>query len=161
MQNFSLLKAVAASGRPVLLKRGLAATVEEWLFAAEYLAAFGAREIMLCERGIRTFEKATRNTLDLTVLPLLREWSHLPILVDPAHAAGIARIIPPLSRASIAAGADGVAVEVHPDPSVARSDALQALLPGEFARLVAEARVMAAVTGRRLHPPPSSLRGAL
>jgi len=156
MQNFSLLKAVAASGLPVLLKRGLAATVEEWLFAAEYLAAFGAREIMLCERGIRTFEKATRNTLDLTVLPLMREWSHLPILVDPAHAAGIARIIPPLSRASIAAGADGVAVEVHLDPSVARSDGPQALLPGEFARLVAEARVMAAVTGRRLHPPPGS-----
>jgi 3-deoxy-7-phosphoheptulonate synthase len=156
MQNFTLLKAVAGSGVPVLLKRGMAATVEEWLFAAEYLAAFGAREIMLCERGIRTFEKATRNTLDLTVLPLMREWTHLPLLVDPAHAAGIARIIPPLSRACIAAGADGVAVEVHPDPSVARSDALQALLPGEFARLVAEARVMASVTGRRLHPPPRS-----
>jgi 3-deoxy-7-phosphoheptulonate synthase len=154
MANFTLLKAVAASGKPVLLKRGLAATVEEWLLAAEYLAAGGAREIILCERGIRTFEKATRNTLDLTVLPLLREWSHLPILVDPAHAAGIARIIPPLSRASIAAGADGVAVEVHLNPAEARSDGPQALLPGEIARLVSEARVMAAVTGRRLHPQP-------
>jgi 3-deoxy-7-phosphoheptulonate synthase len=154
MQNFTLLKAIAGSGVPVLLKRGLAATVDEWLAAAEYLAAGGARGIALCERGIRTFERATRNTLDLTVLPLMREWTHLPILVDPAHAAGIARIIPPLARASIAAGADGVAVEVHLDPRVARSDADQALLPGELAGIVAEARIMAAVTGRRLHASP-------
>jgi 3-deoxy-7-phosphoheptulonate synthase len=150
MQNFTLLKAVSRSERPVLLKRGLAATVDEWLGAAEYLAA-GACNVILCERGIRTFERATRNTLDLTVLPLLREWTHLPILVDPAHAAGIARIIAPLSRASIAAGADGVAVEVHCNPSAALSDGAQALLPGELASLVAEARVMAAVTGRSLH----------
>jgi 3-deoxy-7-phosphoheptulonate synthase len=106
MQNFTLLKSVAGSGLPVLLKRGLAATVEEWLAAAEYLAHGGAQDVILCERGIRTFERATRNTLDLTVLPLLREWTHLAVVVDPAHAAGIARIIPPLARASIAAGAD-------------------------------------------------------
>ncbi len=154
MQNFSLLKAVARTGLPVVLKRGLAATVDEWLSAAEYLA--GSCPVILCERGIRTFERATRNTLDLTVLPLLREWTHLPILVDPAHAAGIARIIPPLSRAAIAAGADGVAVEVHPRPAEALSDGAQALLPAELAQLVAEARVMAAVTGRRLHDPPEA-----
>jgi len=153
MQNFTLLKAVARTGLPVVLKRGLAATVDEWLSAAEYLA--GACPVILCERGIRTFEKATRNTLDLTVLPLLREWTHLPILVDPAHAAGIARIIPPLSRASIAAGADGVAVEVHPRPAEALSDGPQALLPAELTQLVADARVMAAVTGRRLHGSPA------
>jgi 3-deoxy-7-phosphoheptulonate synthase len=160
MQNFTLLKAVAACARPVLLKRGLAATVEEWLAAAEYLVAGGCRDVILCERGIRTFERATRNTLDLTVLPLLREWTHLPILVDPAHAAGIARIIPPLSRASVAAGADGIAVEVHPEPAAARSDGPQALLPGELAGLVADARVMAAVTGRRLHAAPAPPDGS-
>ncbi len=153
MQNFSLLKAIARAGKPVLLKRGLAATVDEWLHAAEYLAEGGCERILLCERGIRTYEKATRNTLDLTVLPLMREWTHLPILVDPAHAAGIARIIPPLSRAAIAAGADGVAVEVHENPAEARSDGPQALLPSELVHLVAESRVMAAVTGRRLHAP--------
>ncbi len=151
MQNFSLLKAVAAVQRPVLLKRGLAATVDEWLSAAEYLLHGGARDVILCERGIRTFERATRNTLDLTVLPLLQEWTHLPILVDPAHAAGIARLVRPLSRASMAAGADGVAVEVHSRPSEARSDGPQALLPSELAELVADVRVLAAVTDRRLH----------
>jgi 3-deoxy-7-phosphoheptulonate synthase len=160
MQNFTLLKAVARAGRPVLLKRGLAATVDEWLHAAEYLAAGGCERVILCERGIRTFEKATRNTLDLTVLPLLREWTHLPVLVDPAHAAGIARIIPPLSRASIAAGADGVAVEVHLNPAQALSDGPQALLPAELASLVAEARVMAAVTGRRFHSTPRPVDAA-
>jgi 3-deoxy-7-phosphoheptulonate synthase len=159
MQNFSLLKAVARANRPVLLKRGLSATVEEWLCAAEYLASGGCEQVLLCERGIRTFERATRNTLDLTVLPLLREWTHLPILVDPAHACGIARLIPALSRASIAAGADGVAVEVHPDPSAARSDGPQALLPGEFASLVAETRVLAAVLGRGLHPASRTRAG--
>jgi 3-deoxy-7-phosphoheptulonate synthase len=159
MQNFSLLKAIARAGRPVLLKRGLAATVEEWLYAAEYLAEGGCEQILLCERGIRTYEKATRNTLDLTVLPLMREWTHLPLLVDPAHAAGIARIIPPLSRAAIAAGADGVAVEVHETPAAARSDGPQALLPAELVTLVAESRVMAAVTGRALHESVRTVPG--
>lgn len=153
MQNFTLLHAVASAGRPVLLKRGLAATVDEWLCAAEHLAAAGCEQIILCERGIRTFETATRNTLDLTVLPLLREQTHLPVLVDPAHAAGIARIIAPLSRAAVAVGADGLAVEVHTRPEHARSDADQALLPGQLAGIVADARVLAAVDGRRLAPP--------
>ena len=152
MQNFTLLKAIAKVGRPVLLKRGMSATVREWLAAAEYLAAYGAPNVILCERGIRTFETATRNTLDLTVLPLLKEWTHLPILVDPSHAAGIPSLIPPLSRAAVAAGADGVAVEMHPRPEEARSDGAQALLPGELARVVADARVMAAAVGRRFHP---------
>ena len=155
MQNFTLLKAVARANRPVLLKRGLAATAEEWLYAAEYLFEGGCEQVILCERGIRTFEKATRNTLDLTVLPLLREWSHVPVIVDPAHAAGIARIIPPLARASIAAGADGVAVEVHLNPAEARSDGPQALLPQELVEIVSDARILAAATGRRLHPAGS------
>ena len=152
MQNFTLLKALARARRPVLLKRGLSATVKEWLYAAEYLAAGGCDRVILCERGIRTFETATRNTLDLTVLPLLRGWTHLPILVDPAHAAGVARLIPPLARASVAAGADGIAVEAHPRPAEARSDGPQALLPAELSDLVADARVQAAVTGRSFHP---------
>ncbi len=152
MQNFTLLKSVAKCGRPILLKRGLAATVEEWLYAAEYLAAGGANDIILCERGIRTFEKATRNTLDLTIVPLLREWTHLPVIVDPAHAAGIARIVPALSRAAIAVGADGVAVEVHENPSAAKSDGPQALLPAELVQVISDACVQAAVTGRRFHP---------
>lgn len=148
MQNFTLLKAIASAGKPVMLKRGLSATIEEWLQAAEYLAAFGSEGIILCERGIRTFETATRNTLDLTVLPLMRQWTHLPIVVDPSHAAGIPALIPPLSRASIAAGADGVAVECHPRPKEARSDGAQALLPGELSGLIADARIMAAAVGR-------------
>ncbi|HIG12137.1 MAG TPA: 3-deoxy-7-phosphoheptulonate synthase [Planctomycetes bacterium] len=150
MQNFTLLKKVASARRPVLLKRGLSATISEWLQSAEYLAAHGCDDVILCERGIRTFEPATRNTLDLTVLPLLQQWSHLPILVDPSHAAGIPGLIPPLARAALAAGADGLAVEVHPRPEVAKSDGNQALLPGELAGLVADARVYAAVGGRHL-----------
>lgn len=150
MQNFRLLKAAALAGKPVLLKRGLSSTIEEWLYSAEYLAAGGCHNIILCERGIRTFETATRNTLDLTVLPLLAEMTHLPVIVDPSHAAGIARLVAPLSRASIAAGASGVAVEVHPRPQDARSDGPQALLPGELIGVVADARVQAAISARRL-----------
>jgi 3-deoxy-7-phosphoheptulonate synthase len=149
MQNFTLLKAVTRAQRPVLLKRGLSATAREWLQAAEYLLAHGANDVVLCERGIRTFETATRNTLDLTVLPLLREWTHLPIVVDPSHAAGIPAVIPPLARAAMAAGADGIAVEAHPRPREALSDGAQALLPGELALLIAEVRVIAAVCGGR------------
>ena len=126
-------------------------TAEE---VAEYLAAHGSDQIILCERGIRTFETATRNTLDLTVLPLLRQWTHLPILVDPSHAGGIPELVAPLSRAAIAAGADGVAVEVHPRPHEARSDGAQALLPGELTRVVAECRVVGAVLGRGFHAQP-------
>jgi 3-deoxy-7-phosphoheptulonate synthase len=152
MQNFTMLKSIAAAGIPVLLKRALSGTVDEWLYSAEYLSAFGCPQVILCERGIRTYEPATRNTLDLTVLPLLREWTHLPIIVDPAHAIGVARFIRPLAAASIAAGADGLIVESHPRPDQARSDKDQALLPNELAAIVADARIQAAVTGRTFHP---------
>jgi len=145
MQNFTLLKAVAKAGAPVLLKRGLSATVKEWLFAAEYLMQGGCDDVILCERGIRTFETATRNTLDLTILPLLRQWTHLPIVVDPAHACGIWSLIPPLSRASVAAGADGITVEMHLNPAEARSDGPQALLPAQLKQLVAEARILSSL----------------
>jgi 3-deoxy-7-phosphoheptulonate synthase len=145
MQNFTLLKGAAQANRPVLLKRGLSATVHEWLSAAEYLMQGGCPNVILCERGIRTFETATRNTLDLTVLPLLRQWTHLPIVVDPSHAAGIASLIPVLCRASVAAGADGLTVEMHLNPAEARSDGPQALLPGELKKVVAESRVLSAL----------------
>jgi 3-deoxy-7-phosphoheptulonate synthase len=151
MQNFTMLKAIASAGIPVLLKRALSGTVDEWLYSAEYLSAFGCPQVVLCERGIRTYEPATRNTLDLTVLPLLREWTHLPIIVDPAHAVGVARFIRPLAAAAVAAGADGLIVEAHPRPEEARSDKDQALLPNELAAIVADARVQAAVGGRAFH----------
>ncbi len=152
MQNFTMLKSIAAAGIPILLKRALSGTVDEWLYSAEYCSAFGSPQVILCERGIRTYEPATRNTLDLTVLPLLREWTHLPIIVDPAHAVGVARYIRPLAAASIAAGADGLIVEAHPRPEIARSDKDQALMPNELADIVGDARVQAAVTGRSFHP---------
>ncbi len=152
MQNFTMLKVIAEAGIPVLLKRALSGTVDEWLYSAEYLSAFGSPQVVLCERGIRTYEPATRNTLDLTVLPLLREWTHLPIVVDPAHAVGVARFIRPLARAAVAAGADGLIVESHPRPEQARSDKDQALLASELADIVADTRVLAAVTGRSYHP---------
>ncbi len=145
MQNTSLLKAIARSGLPVLLKRGLAATLEEWLLAAEYLLAHGTTELILCERGIRTFETATRFTLDLTILPVLAERTHLPIAVDPSHAAGKAHLVPALARAAVAAGADALAIEMHPRPVEARSDGPQALLPGELMQLAGEARALGAI----------------
>lgn len=151
MQNFSLLKAIARAGKPVLLKRGLAATVAEWLSSAEYLLAHGCEQVVLCERGIRTFETATRNTLDLSVVPLLATWTHLPVVVDPSHATGKPDLIPPLSLAAIAAGAAGLAVEVHPHPERARSDGPQALLPGELAELIAKGRAIAAAAGYGFH----------
>ncbi|MCU0621029.1 MAG: 3-deoxy-7-phosphoheptulonate synthase, partial [Gemmatimonadales bacterium] len=127
MQNFSLLRAAARSGVPVLLKRGAGATIDEWLMAAEYVLAEGNPNVVLCERGIRTFERATRHTLDLNAVALVRERSHLPVIVDPSHAAGVASLVPALARASIAAGAAGLIVEVHPDPRHAMSDGPQSL----------------------------------
>lgn len=159
MQNFTLLKAIAGSRVPVLLKRGLAATIAEWLSSAEYLLAHGCDQVVLCERGIRTFETATRNTLDLSVLPLLALWTHLPVVIDPSHATGIPALIPPLSLAAVAAGADGLAVEVHPRPEEARSDGAQALLPGELTQMIATARAVAGATGRRFHALPAKAPG--
>jgi 3-deoxy-7-phosphoheptulonate synthase len=127
MQNFTLLRAASRSGKPILLKRGAGATIEEWLMAAEYILAEGNPNVVLCERGIRTFERATRHTLDLNAVAMVRERTHLPVVVDPSHAAGVRSLVKPLSLASLAAGACGLIVEVHPDPASAMSDGAQSL----------------------------------
>lgn len=136
MQNFELLKEVGKMGKPVLLKRGLANTIEEWLMSAEYLMSEGAKDIILCERGIRTFEPYTRNTLDLSAIPLLKELTHLPIIVDPSHASGLSRLVKPLSMAAVGAGADGLIIEVHNDPTHALCDGAQSLRPEQFKEVV-------------------------
>lgn len=148
MQNFSLLKEVGRSGIPVLLKRGLSATIDEWLNAAEYIIAEGNPNVVLCERGIRTFETATRNTLDISAVPVIRSKSHLPILVDPSHATGVRSYISPLSKCAIAAGADGIMVEVHPNPACALSDGPQSLTFEQFEELCGELRPYASLSGR-------------
>lgn len=150
MQNFQLLKAVGQSGKPVLLKRGLSATIEEWLMAAEYIMSAGNNQIVLCERGIRTFEPATRNTLDLSAIPVVKELSHLPVLVDPSHATGAARWVGSMSRAAVAAGADGLIIEVHPEPAKALSDGPQSLTPEAFSKLAGEVRHVALAVGRSI-----------
>jgi 3-deoxy-7-phosphoheptulonate synthase len=138
MQNFDLLKEVGKTGHPVLLKRGMSATIEEFLSAAEYIIAEGNPNVILCERGIRTFERTTRNTLDLSIVPLIREMSHLPIVVDPSHATGRRSLVGPMAKAAIVVGAHGVMVEVHPDPDRALCDGAQSLTPEGFGKLVAE-----------------------
>ena len=148
MQNFDLLKAVGRTGHPVLLKRGLSATIEELLAAAEYILSEGNPHVVLCERGIRTFETATRNTLDLSAVPVLRERTHLPIIVDPSHGVGVRRWIMPMARAAKAAGAHGLIVEVHPNPPEAKSDKEQALTFADFAALVEE---LDAIPTERMH----------
>jgi len=148
MQNYSLLNAVGQSGRPCMLKRGLAATVTEWLQAADYLLATGNDQVILCERGIRTFENSTRFTLDIASVGVVKRSSHLPIVVDPSHAAGHYELVPTLARAAVAAGADGLLVEVHPDPVNALSDGLQSLTFSDFERLMGEIRAIAAAVGR-------------
>jgi 3-deoxy-7-phosphoheptulonate synthase len=150
MQNFVLLTEVGRAQRPVLLKRGLSATVTELLQAAEYILAQGNREVMLCERGIRTYETATRNTLDVAAIPVLKRETHLPVIVDPSHAAGRAGLVAPLAMAAIAAGADGLIVEVHPDPSTAKSDGEQSLTFEGFATLMQQAALFATAAGRTL-----------
>jgi 3-deoxy-7-phosphoheptulonate synthase len=155
MQNFALLRAVGETGKPVLLKRGLAATVEEWLMAAEYLLLAGNDQVVLCERGIRSFDPVTRNLLDLAVVPVLAELTHLPVVVDPSHGTGVARLVEPMALAALAAGADGLLVEVHPEPASAASDGLQSLTFAEFGRLMARLPELAQSLGRRL--PATSL----
>jgi 3-deoxy-7-phosphoheptulonate synthase len=150
MQNFALLTEVGRAQRPVLLKRGLSATVTELLQAAEYIMAQGNRDVVLCERGIRTYETATRNTLDVAAIPVLKRETHLPVIVDPSHAAGRAPLVAPLAMAAIAAGADGLIVEVHPDPSCALSDGEQSLTPEAFTALMQQAAVVAQAVGRTL-----------
>ena len=156
MQNFDLLKAVGAVNVPVILKRGMSATISEWLMAAEYIAAGGNHRIILCERGIRTFETAYRNVLDVTAAPVLKRETHLPVIVDPSHAGGKAWMVPALSCAAVAAGADGLLIEVHPCPSEAWCDADQALSPDEFARLMLQLDAVASAVGRRLDRGASS-----
>jgi 3-deoxy-7-phosphoheptulonate synthase len=148
MANFGLLQAVGESGMPVLLKRGMNSTIEEWLMAAEYIAQRGSLDVVLCERGIRTFEPATRNTLDISAVPVVQATSHLPVIVDPSHAAGRKDLVVPLSRAAIAVGADGVIVDVHPDPESALCDGPQALLGHELRALAQAVRQLPPVVGR-------------
>ena len=150
MQNYSLLHAVGEAQRPVLLKRGLMSTIEELLMSAEYILSHGNERVILCERGIRTFEKLTRNTLDINAVPLLKQLSHLPVVVDPSHATGRWDLVVPVSRAAVAAGADGLLIEVHPEPSAALSDGGQSLKPEVFARLMDELQAVAHAVGREI-----------
>jgi 3-deoxy-7-phosphoheptulonate synthase len=150
VQNFSLLKEVGQCGRPVLLKRGMATTIKEYLLSAEYVLAGGNPDVILCERGIRTFETATRFTLDLNAVPVIKKLSHLPILVDPSHGTGHWEYVTPMARAAIACGADGLIIEVHGNPAEALSDGPQSLKPDRFARLVGELRLLAQAVGRTL-----------
>ncbi len=150
MQNFSLLKQLGTIRKPVLLKRGPSATLKEWLMAAEYILSRGNYEVALCERGIRTFETMTRNTLDLNAVPVLKSLTHLPVVVDPSHGIGLRAHVAAMARAGIAAGADGVIVEVHPHPEKALSDGQQSLTPREFEELMKQARVIAGAVGRTL-----------
>jgi 3-deoxy-7-phosphoheptulonate synthase len=153
MQNSSLLKAAGRAKKAVLLKRGLSATIEELLLSAEYVLAEGNRDVILCERGIRGFDTATRNVFDLTAIPVVHKLSHLPIIADPSHATGLRDKVIPMARAAVAAGADGIMIEVHPNPEQALSDGAQTLFPEQFAQLMREVRVIAEVIGRRVAEP--------
>lgn len=152
MQNFNLLRAIGETRTSVLLKRGLSATIEELLMSAEYILAGGNKQVMLCERGIRTFETSTRNTTDINAIPVLKNLTHLPVILDPSHATGHADYVAAIARAAIAAGADGLIVEVHPDPQHAASDGKQSLKPEAFAQMVKQVKAIAEVMGRRIAP---------
>ncbi len=149
MQNFEMLKALGHCGKPVLLKRGLANTLEEFLMSAEYILAGGNSQVILCERGIRTFETMTRNTLDISAVPMLKHLSHLPVVVDPSHATGIPWLVEPLSKASIAAGADGLMIEVHNDPKSALSDGAQSLTPIQFEGVMKKVTAQLSFEGKK------------
>ncbi len=159
MQNFSLLRELGRSRKPVMLKRGISATIEEWLLSAEYVLAGGNTDVMLCERGIRTFESYTRNTLDISAIPVVQKLSHLPILVDPSHGTGRRDKVAPMARAAVAGGADGLLIEVHCDPDHARSDGAQSMFPAQFERLMAELRIIAPAIGRSICVEPVARRG--
>jgi 3-deoxy-7-phosphoheptulonate synthase len=150
MQNFTLLRELGHVRKPVLLKRGISATIEEWLLSAEYVLSGGNTDVILCERGIRTFETATRNTLDIAAIPIVQKMSHLPVVVDPSHAVGRRDKVAPVARAAIAAGADGLLIEVHCDPDHALSDGAQSMFPSQFDRLMAELRIIAPAIGRSI-----------
>jgi 3-deoxy-7-phosphoheptulonate synthase len=159
MQNFTLLRELGKVRKPVLLKRGISATIEEWLLSAEYVLAGGNMDVMLCERGIRTFESYTRNTLDISAIPVVKKLSHLPVLVDPSHGTGRRDKVAPMARAAVAAGADGLLIEVHCDPDNAISDGAQSMFPAQFDRLMAELRIIAPAIGRSICQEPTSRRG--
>ena len=150
MQNYTFLKDLGKASKPVMLKRGLAATIEEWLMAAEYILSGGNQQVILCERGIRTFETATRNTMDISAIPVIKKKSHLPIFADPSHGIGIRDKVIPMARAAVAAGADGIMVEVHQDPDHALSDGAQSLFPEQFTQMMKEIRLIAAAIGRSI-----------
>jgi len=153
MQNYSLLKRAGRVGKPVLLKRGLAATIQELLLSAEYVLAEGNPNVILCERGVRTFDSATRNLFDLAAVAVVHGLSHLPIVADPSHGTGHRDMVIPMARAAVAAGADGLLVEVHPNPEQALSDGAQSLYPAQFVQMMREARLIAEVIGRRVAEP--------
>jgi 3-deoxy-7-phosphoheptulonate synthase len=148
VQNFALLKQVGRARKPVLLKRGMMTTIEELLMAAEYILSEGNNEVILCERGIRTFETATRNTLDISAVPVLKELTHLPVIVDPSHASGHWKYVSPLAKAAVAVGADGLLIEVHPEPEKAISDGAQSLKPEKFYTLMEELRIISRAVGK-------------
>ena len=156
MQNYSLLRAVGRIGKPVLLKRGMSATISDLLLSAEYILAEGNPHVVLCERGVRGFDSATRNLFDLTAIPLVQRMSHLPVVADPSHGTGIRAMVTPMARAAVAAGADGIIVEVHPTPDRALSDGAQSLYPEQFVQLVTELRAIAKAIGRAITPSPGT-----
>ncbi|HET7457907.1 MAG TPA: 3-deoxy-7-phosphoheptulonate synthase [Gemmatimonadaceae bacterium] len=157
MQNYSLLRAVGRINRPVLLKRGLSATINELLMSAEYILAEGNSQVILCERGVRGFDPATRNLFDLAAIPVVQRLSHLPIIADPSHGIGLREHVPAMARAAVAAGADGLIVEVHPNPDRALSDGAQSLYADQFTRLMTEVRTIATAIGRAVAPPPGTV----
>jgi 3-deoxy-7-phosphoheptulonate synthase len=159
MQNYSLLRELGHARKPVLLKRGISATIEEWLLSAEYVLAGGNMEVMLCERGIRTFESYTRNTLDISAIPVVQKLSHLPVVVDPSHGTGRRDKVAPMARAAVAAGADALLIEVHCDPDHAKSDGAQSMFPAQFERLMAELRIIAPAIGRSICVESVARRG--
>jgi 3-deoxy-7-phosphoheptulonate synthase len=159
MQNFTLLRELGKSKLPVMVKRGISATIEEWLLSAEYVLAGGNPNVMLCERGIRTFETTTRNTFDISAIPVVQQLSHLPVIGDPSHGTGRRDKVAPMARAAVAAGADGLIIEVHNDPDHALSDGAQSLLPSQFDRLMAELRIIAPAIGRSICLEPVARRG--
>jgi 3-deoxy-7-phosphoheptulonate synthase len=159
MQNFTLLRELGRTRKPVLLKRGISATIEEWLLSAEYVLAGGNGQVVLCERGIRTFESYTRNTLDISAIPVVKKLSHLPIVVDPSHGTGRRDKVSPMARAAVAAGGDGLLIEVHTDPDHALSDGAQSMFPAQFDRLMAELRIIAPAIGRTICLEPVQRRG--
>ncbi|HEV8316224.1 MAG TPA: 3-deoxy-7-phosphoheptulonate synthase [Vicinamibacterales bacterium] len=159
MQNFTLLRELGHARKPVMIKRGLSATIEEWLMSAEYVLSGGNTDVILCERGIRTFETATRNTLDVSAIPVVKQLSHLPVIADPSHGTGRRDKVAAMARAAVAAGADGLIIEVHNDPDHALSDGAQSMFPSQFDRLMAELRIIAPAIGRSICLEPAARRG--